>query len=254
LATGAAIGEHKIAWPDEPLGYLVPAWSNERRGEITVRNLLQLSSGLGPSYGGSYVALPVSVPPGTRWLDQDADPDLLAYAIQHVTGRAYADYLSQAIWARIGAGDASLWSQEGGAVPHAGIGFRARQGDWLRVGELLLGNGNYQGDEVLLPRWVPELLKPARANPHYGSYLHLGAHAEPGMSPYASPDVYVVEGGGNRMWLVPSLQLAILRTGDSTGPGWDDGRIPNLIINGARDFVPAGARPGSDLRQLVPNH
>src|SRR6185503_16803514 len=108
----------------------------------------------------------------------------------------------------IGAGDASIWLQPG--APHVDTGFFARQGDWLRVGELLLGNGNYQGDEVLLPRWVPELLQPSRTNPAYGSYLRLGMHAAPGMSPYLTPDVYVIQGGGNRMWLVPSLQIAIL--------------------------------------------
>ncbi len=32
------------------------------------------------------------------------------------------------------------------------------------------------------------------------------------------------------------------------------GRIPNLIIRGARDFVPAAARPGADIRRIVPNH
>jgi hypothetical protein len=73
------------------------------------------------------------------------------------------------------------------------------------------------------------------------------------MSPYATEDVFVVEGGGNRLWLVPSLQMAILRTGGPPASDWDDGRIPNLVIRGARDFVPA-ARPGADIRQLVPNH
>ena len=74
------------------------------------------------------------------------------------------------------------------------------------------------------------------------------------MSPYATDDVYVVEGRGNRMWLVPSLQIAILRTGADLPPGWDEGRIPNLVIRGTHDFVPPQARPGADIRQLVPNH
>jgi CubicO group peptidase (beta-lactamase class C family) len=226
LATGAAIADHKIGWPDEPAGYLVPAWNSTVRGQVTVRQLLQ----------------------------HDADPDVLGYVVQSATGKPYAQYISEAIWGRIGAGDASIWLQSDGA-PHVDTGFFARQGDWLRVGELLLGNGNYQGDEVFLPRWVPELLKPNEKRPDYGSYLRLGLHAAPGMSPYASPDVFVVEGGGNRMWLVPSLQLAILRTGGALEPDWDDGRIPNLIINGTRDFVPPATRPGAaDLRLLVPNH
>ena len=63
-------------------------------------------------------------------------------------------------------------------------------------------------------------------------------------------------GGGNRLWLVPSLQLAVLRI---AAPGakdqsWDDTRIPNLIVRGARDYLPAAARPGADVSALVPGH
>jgi len=255
LATGAAIGERKIAWPDEPLGYLLPEWKDESRGVITVRNLLQLSSGLGtPGATGQPLQMSLGARPGTRWLDQDADPDLLGHVIHQATGRPYASYLSESVWARIGAGDASLALDREGAEPHVDAGFTARQSDWLRVGELLLNNGNFRGDEVLSPRWVPELLKPAPGNERYGSYIRLGAAQMPGVAPYASRDLLVVEGGGNRMWLIPSLQIAILRTGDTVPPDWDDSRIPNLVMNGTKDFVPAAARPGADLRRLVPNH
>jgi CubicO group peptidase (beta-lactamase class C family) len=261
LATGVAISERKIGWPDEPIGYLIPAWSKDPRGEITVRNLLQMSSGLGSSTStystniiSRYLNLPSEAPPGKRWLDQGVDPDLLAYVIQNATGQPYAEYLSQAIWARIGAGDAWIWLDSAGGDAHVDTGFFARQGDWLRVAELLLQNGNYQGDEVIVPRWMPALLQPAKSNPNYGSYLRLGTYTPPGMSPYATSDVLVVEGGGNRLWLVPSLQIAILRTGGQPSSDWDDARIPNLIIHGAHDFIPAAARPGADVRQLVPNH
>jgi CubicO group peptidase (beta-lactamase class C family) len=246
LATGVAISERKIGWPDEPVGYFIREWANDPRGQITVRNLLQLSSGLGPDR----VRL---APPGSRWVDQPVDPDLLAEVIQKATGTAYAQYVSQSIWKRIGAADASIWLGSGGR-PHADAGFFARQGDWLRVAELLLKNGNYQGDEIIVPRWVPELLKPSKSNADYGSYLHLGTHAAAGTSPYAADDVFVVEGRGSRLWLVPSLQIAILRTGPPPSGDWDEARIPNLIVRGARDFVPPAARPGADLRQIVPNH
>jgi hypothetical protein len=98
------------------------------------------------------------------------------------------------------------------------------------------------------------LLKPSLSNPDYASYMRLGLHQSPGATPYATSDVLMIEGGGNRMWLIPSLQIAILRTGAAPAADWDDGRIPNFVIHGTRDFVPAAARPGADLRQLVPNH
>ena len=262
LATGVAISERKIGWTDEPIGYLIPQWNKDKRGEITVRNLLQMSSGLGSSASlhttgtiSQYLSLPAEAPPGKRWLDQSADPDLLAYVIEKATGQPYAQYLSQAIWLPIGAHGASIWIDDGPAGnAHVDAGFFARQGDWLRVAEVLLQNGNYQGSEVIGPRWMTELLKPVPANPNYASYLRLGAHPEPGMSPYVTDEVLLIGGGANRLWLVPSLQLAILRTGLGIDSDWDDGRIPNLIIRAARDFVPPAARPGADIRQLVPNH
>jgi len=101
------------------------------------------------------------------------------------------------------------------------------------------------------------MLVPAKGNSNYGSYVRLGASNVAGMEPYATNDVFLVEGnGGNRMWLIPSLQIAILRTGrmPRNPSDWDDAHIPNLIIRGTRDYLPPQARPGSDLSNLVPNH
>ena len=274
LAVGAAISQRNIGWPDEPIGFLIPALQRDPRGLITVRNLLQSSSGLGKAPAsadaghvdgssrvaftadaiGQYLHLPLAAPPGTRWLDQSADPDLLAFVIQKATGQSYADYVSHTIWRRIGAADATLWLDRPGGAAHADQGFIAHQGDWLRVAELLLRNGNYQGAEVIVPRWVSQLLQPAKSNPDYGAYIRLGTHTAQGMTPYAMNDVFLVEGRGNRLWFVPSMQIAILRTGGPVGSDWDDGRIPNLILRSARDYLPPAARPGGDLRQLVPNH
>jgi len=276
LVTGAAVGDRSIGWPDEPVGNFIAQWREDPRGAITVRNLLQLSSGLMPDPANHaesavdsvavYLQQPLAAPPGQRWLDQSADPDLLAHVITLATRQRYAQYLSSAIWRRIGAADASLWLDHAGGAAHIDHGFRAHQGDWMRVAEVLLTNGRYQGDEIVSPKWLPQILQPTRPNGDYGSYVRLGAHAAAGMTPYASNDVVLVAGGGNRLWLIPSLQIAILRTGDEPLPSgsgaslrdshldWDDGRIPNLIVRGARDFVPAAARPGADLRQLVPNH
>jgi CubicO group peptidase (beta-lactamase class C family) len=257
LATGVALAERKIGWPDEPAGYLIRPWKDDARGQITIRNLLHLSSGLGTASSAAGAPNPIDLPlgaqPGTRWLDQSADSDLLGLILHNATGEPYTTSVSRAIWARIGAGEASVWLDAATMAPHVDVGFFARQGDWLRVGELLLNGGNYQGDEVIGPRWVPELLRPSKANPNYGAYLRLGTHPAPGSSPYLLQDVFVVQGGGNRMWVLPSLKMVILRTGAPSGD-WDDSRIPNLIVRGARDFVPAPARPATDIRSLVPNH
>jgi hypothetical protein len=57
------------------------------------------------------------------------------------------------------------------------------------------------------------------------------------------------------MWIVPSLQLAIVCTGAPQGRAsdWDEVRIPNLVIRAVRDQAP-GSAPGAEVSALVPAH
>lgn len=273
LATGAAVSHRKIAWPDEPIGYLVRELARDRRGAITVRNLMELSSGLAPPgagrapwgegaralYGADIVAAALARPlagvPGESRAPQPADPQLLALAIERATGERYASYLSEALWRRIGASDAWLYLDHPAGAAHADCCMLARQGDWIRVAELLLGDGNYRGYEIIRPGWVQAMRRPSRADHDYGAYLRLTAAAAGAREPYLAPDTYAVDNeGGSRLWLIPSLQIAVLCTASSPrGADFDDARIPNLIVGGARDFVPAAARPGN-LPAIVPGH
>jgi hypothetical protein len=275
IVTGIALSDRKIGWPDEPVRNFLSEWRDDPRGAITVRNLLQMSSGLAPpgsavnpwgpgadellgtNVTAAHLSKPLVATPGERWVNQRADPQLLGLVIERATGQRYAQYVSQALWKRLGAGDAWLWLDRESGAAHVDCCFLVRQGDWIRVAELLLRDGNYRGDEIVRPGWVAQMLTPAKGNANYGSYVRLGARNVAGMEPYASDDVFLVEGsGGYRLWLVPSLQIAILRTGrmPRAAGDWDDARIPNLIIRGARDYLPPRAQPGTDLSKLVPNH
>jgi CubicO group peptidase (beta-lactamase class C family) len=213
LATGVAISHRQIGWPDEPIGALISEWRQDPRGATSVRNLLQ----------------------------SPADAQLLALVLERATHQRYALYLSQVLWRRIGAADAWLRLEHPGGAARADCCLLARQGDWIRIGQLLLRDGNYRGDEVIRPGWV--------------TYLRLGSPAAHGREPYAARDLFAVQGEqGNRLWLVPSLQIAILRTAPAErDAAWDDSRIPNLIIRAARDYLPP-AEGGANVSALVPAH
>ena len=265
LAAGAAVSHRLIGWPDEPVGALVSEWSQDARGGITVRNLLQMSSGLAPSGAGgpardltrALLQTPLAGTPGVTHREQASDPQLLSLVIERATGQRYASYLSQALWRRIGAADAWLWLDRPGGSAHADCCLLAHQGDWIRIGQLLLRDGNYRGDEVIRPGWVTLMRTPAQSDSQYGAYLRVRWQPAPGQEPLAARDAFAVAGeGGNRLWLVPSLQIAILCTGDPAGrdAAWDDNRVPNLVIRAARDALPAAAPPGTDVSALVPGH
>jgi CubicO group peptidase (beta-lactamase class C family) len=275
LAAGAALSQRKVHWPDEPIGYLVASLHDDPRGAITVSQLLKMSSGLqapepslspwsasvraslGPDVLGAALAEPLVSAPGSVWVEQGADPQLLALVIERATGMRYAEFVSEALWRPIGASDAWLWLDRPGGTAHADCCMLARQGDWIRVAELLVKDGNYRGEEVIRPGWVARMLVPAKGNAAYGSYVRLGKINPSGTEPYAVDDLFIVAGsGGNRLWVVPSMHLVILRMGTlpRQATDWDDSRIPNLIIRGARDYLPPQARPGADISKIVPGH
>lgn len=275
LAVGVAISHRLIGWPDEPLGTLLPQWQGDARGAITVRNLLQMSSGLSPPaasalpwgasarqrFGTDFIAAlmnePLSGTPGTTRVEQAADPQLLALVLERAAGQRYAAYLSQVLWRRLGAADGWLWLDRPGGTAHADCCMLARQGDWIRVGQLMVRDGNYRGSELIRPGWVTLMRTPAPSDSAYGAYVRVAARVAGGAEPYAAKDLFVVDGGGgNRLWLVPSLQLAVLRIASPGGrdQSWDDTRIPNLLVRGTRDYLPPAARPGADVSALVPGH
>jgi CubicO group peptidase (beta-lactamase class C family) len=265
LAAGAAFSHRLIAWPDEPVGAFISEWSHDPRGEITIRNLMQMSSGLARADGGTphdttaalLLHTQLAATPGVKRLDQGSDPQLLALVIERASRQRYASYLSQSLWRRIGAADAWLQLDHPGGTALADCCMLAHQGDWIRVGQLLLRDGNYRGDELMRPGWTTLMRTPAQSDPHYGAYVRVRWTPAPGQEALATRDVFAVEGeGGNRLWLVPSLQIAILCTGPAQGrdAAWDDARLPNLVIRAARDALPPAAQPGADVSALVPGH
>jgi len=260
-----ALSHRRIGWPEEPLGLLLAEWRSDPRGLITIGNLLTESSGLAPEGGldgaadltRAVLALPAAATPGVTRVEQAADPQLLALALERATGVRYADYLSTTLWRRLGSADAWLWLDHPGGTPHAACCLFARQGDWIRVGQMMAGEGTYRGTQVIRPGWVSYLRTPAKSDPDYGRFLRVANTPDAGNEPYAARDTYRIAGrGGHRLWIVPSLGLVILCTGPAQGRDaqWDDARIPNLVIRAARDFTPPPVQPGAELSTIVPGH
>jgi CubicO group peptidase (beta-lactamase class C family) len=276
LAVGMAMSDRKIALAAEPVANYIESFHDGKRDTITLEDLLHMTSGLGPNQSGanSWTAstreqlvrdirnecldLAPSAPRDTRWQPQACDPQLLAHIIERATGQQYSAYVSQKLWKPLGAADAYLMLDHEGGTAHASCCLRARQGDWIRIAELLVTDGRFGGEQILPPGWVRSMLTPSKANNRFGYQVWRGEPFVPGETasePYAVADTFLLKGNGNtRLWLVPSMGLSILRVGtnEKTDASWDDSRIPNIIIRGASDYVPrSGAQ---DVSDLVPHH
>ena len=103
----------------------------------------------------------------------------------------------------------------------AGCCVRARVADWMRLGELLAHDGVFEGNQFTPPRYVSLMLKPVHKDSPRGFFTRVDGD-------FAAHDVAWLEGPNQqRLWIVPSLRLSILRIGDAPpSQGWDEAMIP----------------------------
>jgi hypothetical protein len=186
------------------------------------------------------------------------DPLQLRTAIEAASHRSYADYLSVNVWRRLNASPAWISIAANGAPLPADCCFHAQVMDWMRVADLLVNDGCFEGTQVLAADWVARMRRPTAADGKAGFGVELAPSAH-GAEGFDAGDAFFVRGSGHwRLWLVPSLQLAILfgapeQASSGGAPAWDETRLPNLVMR-ALSNRPAPSEHGSTLQQLVPGH
>lgn len=266
ILIGQAIADGFIASPDMSASAFLPEWNDERHRGITIRHLLTMSSGIQESYDfkprslrmqrvmgldivPANLAVEVRHPPGEVFAHFNPNPALLGVIIERATGRRFGDYLSEKLWRPIGARDAYLFVDRAGGTAHADCCSWTAIRDWIRIGELLRNGGVFGGRQIVPRDWVKEMTTPSAANANYGMQLWLGseweeyrrydpdtdAFANWHSEPYLASDVIFLDGlGKKRLYVIPSRELVILRTGPNDS-AWDDARLPNLLTAAVQD-------------------
>jgi hypothetical protein len=182
------------------------------------------------------------------------DADRVRDAIEAGTGQRYEQFLSLRLWRRLNAADAWIELPRPGAEAPADCCFHARAVDWLRIGALLLDDGRFEGKAVVPSGWVQRMRHPVSASGTQGFGIELPPAAH-GSEPFATEQAFFLRGPERwRLWLMPTLGLGVLfGAGAGASAGWDETRLPNLVIRAISDPAPAPGR-GSQLQQLVPGH
>jgi len=264
LLVGAAIADGYIDSLDAKAATWLTEWQDDPRQEITIRQLLQMSSGLEIPvfgtwksarilFGSDLVAgvldLQAEKPAGSEFQYSNANSQLLALIIERATQEPYAQYLARRLWQPLGAQDAFLWLDREGGMPRGFCCLFANARDWLRVGELILGEGERAGERVVPADYVAQMLTPSALNPNFGFQIWLGSPPSETRkyndftvtayhsAPFVVSDVIYIDGfGGQRVYIIPSQQLIIVRTGVSR-TDWDDAILVNAISRALRPSV-----------------
>jgi CubicO group peptidase (beta-lactamase class C family) len=205
----------------------------ERRA-ITLEHLLTMSSGLAWHEGGegpddehrlmwkwspAYYVLsrPVAAAPGARFNYNSGGTLLLADVLQRATGMAWKDYARTALFEPLGITQAE-WVGDFLGRPMAYTGLRLRPRDLARLGRLVLDHGRWRGRQLVPEAWIAASLQPRRDTGFDG--MGYGYFWWTGTAPWQGRTVAwaaAFGNGGQRLFVVPALDLAVVITAGAYG-------------------------------------
>jgi CubicO group peptidase (beta-lactamase class C family) len=181
LLVGIAIFDTAIESVFQPVSDFIPSFSEGDKANITIRDLLTMSSGL--KWKESY-ANPFSVTTeayygrdlkglvnkvgseelsGQRFQYKSIDTQILAEVLEIATGQSVSDYAANRLWRKIGAENDALWSLDKACGMEKGFCcFNSTARDFARIGQLVLNNGQWNdGIQVVHPDYILMATTPA---------------------------------------------------------------------------------------------
>lgn len=226
----------------------VPLWYEEKgdpRGEITIDQLLRMSSGLAfdeeySIYGdvarmlsveadaaGFAASKPLIAEPGSVWSYSSGTSNILSGVIRRTIGgymQEYYDFTQKRLFLPLGIRTASLETDNNGTFIGSSYMYASAR-DWARLGQFCLQDGRWLGERLLPEGWMTYSTTPTPNNPrnNYGAHFWLNADPEDDSQQRTWPDLpvdtYSMNGyQGQRVIIIPSKELVVVRLGFSGSP------------------------------------
>lgn len=186
---GIMVDKQKLSLDDLVTDY-IPEFEGTGYEQVTVKNLLQMSSGVGFNedygdynsdinrfgrafaLGSSYLdfakSLKNEVPPGSRNHYVSIDTQVLGFILSKVSGKSLTALLQEQLWEPAGMEHEGGWVTDNTGFEMALGGLTASLRDYAKLGLLHLHQGKLNGNQIVSPEWVAAATIP------------LDAHVQPG--------------------------------------------------------------------------
>jgi CubicO group peptidase (beta-lactamase class C family) len=257
MAVGIALAEKRIDSLDTPVARYLPEWDDEPRGRITMRQLLEETSGLetggdirgllyrspwddlaalpafatargvrmllGNDFESSALGFRLDHEPGGFRNVSPANTQLAAVILERATGIPFEHYVDDRLWRAVGAGDAEMQLDRRAGMPAAHCCWRATARDMMLVLGLLGTEGKH-GERAVLPEgWAREMARASRVSSGTGMQVERLTFGD-------DEALGVSDDEGSAFWVIPRRRLAVLNIA-STG-GHSPPQLPVLLMKG----------------------
>jgi len=219
----------------------IPAWQDDERSQITVRQMLNMTSGIDNSDRADGGLLgealcgrgaldvnqlaanrPLISEPNSKWAYSTATSNLLAFVAGNLMGDdrySRQAYVNQHLLSPIGADDIIMSYDKAGYFLGGSHVYAAAR-DYARLGYLYLRDGVWDGQRILPEGWVDfsRTRAPTENNGNHAAHFWLnvkGKGWQPDMLPGGPESAFVIAGnGGQYVYILPSHDMLLVRLGE----------------------------------------
>jgi len=247
---------------DDVVSDTITEWkSDPRKSQITIRQLLSQTDGIEaasrlqrPSIrdrNTMAIRLPSIAEPRGAFIYGPSHLQIFSELLRRkLKGRSTIAYFEGHVSNRLGLHRLN-YKKDSVGNPLLATGFELTAREWARLGELVLGNGNYHGRQIVPAPLLREAFTGSQVNPSYGLTFWLNQQAPNGREadiermldlPWqtaqwsdvcickdAPADMVVALGSGyQRLFVIPSLKAIIVRQGSNAK--FSDAHFLRLVL------------------------
>lgn len=229
---GCALKDGYINSLDEPMVMYIPELKAKGFGKVTIRHLLQMTSGLdfnesyynpfgdaatfyyGTNLRKSISKMKLKAEPGTRFEYQSGNTQLLGLVLERaLRDKSITQYLQEKIWSPLGMESDASWSidRKINGLEKTFCCINATARDFAKFGRLYLNKGTWNGAEIIPRDFYLESISrdTTSASPLYYQYQWWMPQPEYG---------FMAQGIlGQYIYVNPEKQLIIVRQGSNYG-------------------------------------
>ncbi len=221
--TGIAIDKGVLTDDYQTLASFYPNMVDSVKGQITVSQLLSMSSGIADNTSYMSEENPLQFilnkdllySPGTWWNYTSAGTHVLSYIFSASTNESAKSFGEKYLFSKLGIIDYT-WSQDTYGVSNGGFGLYLQLKDMAKFGQLFLQEGVSAGEEIISSEWVKKSTEMiVQFNQKTNGYGYLWwIRMNQGVK------IYFAAGyGGQYIMVVPSKALVVAITSSSLYSG-----------------------------------
>ena len=239
MLVGKAVEQKKIKNFDEKFAGFFENYNNVPFGKyLTLANLAEMEAGLNwnedynnpflpnaKAYYGNSLEKAVLLrgfkeKPGTQFEYQSGSTQLLGFALRKSLDKTIAEYASEILWQPLGMEQNAEWNTDDFGMEKTFCCINSNSRDFAKLGQLFLNNGEFNGKQILNPKFISEMRTPTKLSKEaYGMGLWINNDAP--LKHYYFRGLY-----GQYIIVIPEKDMVIVRTGMDKRETFDEKARP----------------------------